>query len=113
MSELVDSDVVFRGMATCEDSDGSRVAEYFIVPRRKGGFVMFSVTPALSFAPYIRPAPRSEAGSAKPIEFTTSFARWRELERPEPSSTFNRPVILLGYDSSHRLMAIFARAADG
>ncbi len=43
MSELVDSDVVFRGVATCEDSDGSRVAEYFIVPRRKGGFVMFSV----------------------------------------------------------------------
>jgi hypothetical protein len=73
MSELVDSDVVFRGMATCEDSDGSRVAEYFIVPRRKGGFVMFSVTPALSFAPYIRPAPRSEAGSAKPIEFTGSI----------------------------------------
>ena len=35
MSELVDSDVVFRGMATCEDSDGSRVAEYFIVPRRE------------------------------------------------------------------------------
>jgi hypothetical protein len=43
MSELVDSDVVFRGMATCEDSDGTRIAEYFIVPRRKGGFVMFSV----------------------------------------------------------------------
>ena len=35
--------------AVPEDSDGSRVAEYFIVPRRKGGFVMFSVTPALSF----------------------------------------------------------------
>jgi hypothetical protein len=43
MSELVDSDVVFRGMATCEDSDGSRMAEYFIVPRRRGGFAMFSV----------------------------------------------------------------------
>ena len=43
MSELADSDVVFRGIATCEDSDGLRVAEYFIVPRRKGGFVMFSV----------------------------------------------------------------------
>jgi hypothetical protein len=42
-SELVDSDVVFRGMATCEDSDGSRMAQYFIVPRHKGGFVMFSV----------------------------------------------------------------------
>jgi hypothetical protein len=43
MSELVDSDVVFRGIATCEDSDGSRMAQYFIVPRHKGGFVMFSV----------------------------------------------------------------------
>jgi hypothetical protein len=43
LSELVDSDVVFRGIATCEDSDGSRMAQYFIVPRRKGGFVMFSV----------------------------------------------------------------------
>jgi len=43
MSELVDSEVVFRGLATCEDSDGSRMAQYFIVPRKKGGFVMFSV----------------------------------------------------------------------
>ena len=34
---------MFRGIATCEDSDGSRIAQYFIVPRRKGGFVMFSV----------------------------------------------------------------------
>jgi hypothetical protein len=50
MSELVDSDVVFRGMATCEDTDGSRVAEYFIVPRRKGGFVMFSVQSDLKTA---------------------------------------------------------------
>src|SRR5262249_6076394 len=42
-SELVDSDVVFRGIATCEDSDGSRIAQYFILPRRKGGFVLFAV----------------------------------------------------------------------
>jgi hypothetical protein len=42
-SELVDSDVVFRGVATCEDSSGTRVSQYFIVPRKKGGFVMFSV----------------------------------------------------------------------
>jgi hypothetical protein len=40
---LVDSDVVFQGVASCEDSDGSRISQYFIVPRRKGGFVMFSV----------------------------------------------------------------------
>ena len=43
MSELVDTDVVFRGFASCEDSGGARFAEYFIVPRKKGGFVMFSV----------------------------------------------------------------------
>jgi hypothetical protein len=42
-SELVDSDVVFRGFASCEDTSGARMAQYFIVPRRKGGFVMFSV----------------------------------------------------------------------
>jgi len=42
-SELVDSDVVFQGLVSCEDSDGSRIAHYFIVPRAKGGFVMFSV----------------------------------------------------------------------
>ncbi len=42
-SELVDSDVVFQGIASCQDSDGSRIAQYFIVPRPKAGFVMFSV----------------------------------------------------------------------
>lgn len=42
-SELVDSDVVFEGMVSCEDSDGTRLSHYFIVPRGKGGFVMFSV----------------------------------------------------------------------
>jgi hypothetical protein len=42
-SDLVDSDVVFRGFATCEDSEGTRSSLYFIVPRKKGGFVLFSV----------------------------------------------------------------------
>ena len=42
-SELVDSDVVFRGFSSCGDSDGSRFLQYFIVSRTKGGFVMFSV----------------------------------------------------------------------
>jgi hypothetical protein len=42
-SELIDSDVVFQGFASCEDSSGTRFAEYFIVPRPKGGFVIFSV----------------------------------------------------------------------
>jgi hypothetical protein len=39
-----------RRRATCEDSDSPRVAEYFIVPRRKGGFVMFSVQSNLKTA---------------------------------------------------------------
>ena len=42
-SELVDSDVVFRGFSSCEDSDGPRISQYFIVSRKKGGFVLFSV----------------------------------------------------------------------
>jgi hypothetical protein len=42
-SELVDSDVVFRGMSTCEDSERATISQYFILPRRKGGFAMFSV----------------------------------------------------------------------
>jgi hypothetical protein len=42
-SELIDSDVVFRGMSSCEESERSVIAEYFIFPRRAGGFIMFSV----------------------------------------------------------------------
>ena len=42
-SDLVDSDVVFRGFSTCDDSGGARVSQYFIVSQRKGGFVLFSV----------------------------------------------------------------------
>jgi len=42
-SELVDSDVIFRGMSSCEDSERSNISQYFIVPRKAGGFVMFSV----------------------------------------------------------------------
>lgn len=42
-SELVDSDVVFRGFSSCDDSEGARISEYFIVSRKKGGFVLFSV----------------------------------------------------------------------
>ncbi|MGO8780430.1 MAG: hypothetical protein ACLQKK_16205 [Rhodomicrobium sp.] len=43
VAELVDSDVVFRGFAACEDTDGARSAQYFVIPRKKGGFVVFSV----------------------------------------------------------------------
>jgi hypothetical protein len=42
-SELVDSDVVFRGFSSCDDSGGARLSQYFIVSRKKGGFVLFSV----------------------------------------------------------------------
>jgi hypothetical protein len=47
MSELVDSDVVFRGFASCDDTDGPRTAQYFIVPRKKGGFILFSVVSSM------------------------------------------------------------------
>jgi len=43
MSELVDSDVVFRGFSSCEDSGGARISQYFLVSRKRGGFVLFSV----------------------------------------------------------------------
>ena len=42
-AELVDNDVVFRSFSTCEDSSGSRHAEYYVVPRKGGGFVVFAV----------------------------------------------------------------------
>ena len=42
-SELVDSDVVFPGCPSCEDSAGARISQYFLVSRKKGGFVLFSV----------------------------------------------------------------------
>jgi hypothetical protein len=43
VAELVDSDVIFRGFAACDDTDGARSAQYFVVPRKKGGFIVFSV----------------------------------------------------------------------
>ncbi|MGI8724738.1 MAG: hypothetical protein ACR2J1_05180 [Methyloceanibacter sp.] len=43
VSELVDSEVVFRGFSSCEDTDGSRSAQFFVVPRKQGGFIIFSI----------------------------------------------------------------------
>jgi hypothetical protein len=43
MSELIDSEVVFRGFSSCDDSEGARTAQYFVVPRKGGGFIIFSV----------------------------------------------------------------------
>jgi hypothetical protein len=45
--ELVDSDVVFRGFSSCDDSGGARISQYFIVSRKKGGFVLFSVVSSM------------------------------------------------------------------
>lgn len=42
-SKLIDSEVVFRGFSTCDDSDGLRSSQYFVVPRQRGGFVVFAV----------------------------------------------------------------------
>jgi len=40
---MSDSEVVFRGFSSCEDSAGARISQYFLVSRKKGGFVLFSV----------------------------------------------------------------------
>jgi hypothetical protein len=63
-SELVDSDVVFRGMSSCEDSEGSMIAEYFIFPRKAGGFIMFSVlTPTRTIGQQIQGPSRDEVNA--------------------------------------------------
>jgi hypothetical protein len=63
-SELLDSEVVFRGMSSCEDSEKSVIAEYFIFPRKVGGFIMFSVlTPTKAIGQQI-PSPQREEMNA-------------------------------------------------
>jgi len=47
-SDMVDSEVIFRGFSSCEDSAGNRSVEYFVLPRKKGGFVLFSILAAPS-----------------------------------------------------------------
>jgi hypothetical protein len=60
-SELIDSEVVFRGMSSCEDSERSVIGEYFIFPRKAGGFIMFSVlTPTKTIGPQIQSQNRDE-----------------------------------------------------
>ncbi|MGO9485298.1 MAG: hypothetical protein ACLPX9_12040 [Rhodomicrobium sp.] len=51
VAELVDSEVVFRGFAACEDTDGARSAQYFVVPRKKGGFIVLSVVSDMKTEP--------------------------------------------------------------
>jgi hypothetical protein len=43
MSELVDSEVVYRGFSSCEESGRSLMSQYFVLPRQQGGFILFSV----------------------------------------------------------------------
>lgn len=43
VSELVDSEVIFRGFSSCEDTNGVVTRQFFVVPRGQGGFVVFSV----------------------------------------------------------------------
>jgi hypothetical protein len=60
-SELIDSDVVFRGMSSCEDSEKSAIAEYFILPRKAGGFILFSVvTPTRTIGQQMQGQQRDE-----------------------------------------------------
>ena len=47
-SDMVDSEVIFRGFSSCGDSAGNRSVEYFVLPRKKGGFVLFSIIAAPS-----------------------------------------------------------------
>jgi hypothetical protein len=56
-AELVDSDVLFRAFSTCDDSEGLRYAEYYVVPRKRGGFAVFAVG-----------SQGSNVGSSGPVE---------------------------------------------
>jgi hypothetical protein len=48
---LIDSEVVFRGFSSCEDSDGARTGQFFVVPRKAGGFVIFAVVETAATMP--------------------------------------------------------------
>jgi len=64
-SELVDSEVIFRGMSSCEDSEKSTLAEDFIFPRKAGGFIMFSVlSPTKIIGQQIQGQQRDEMNAA-------------------------------------------------
>jgi hypothetical protein len=39
----VDSNLVFSAVLSCTEANEQRTAQYFIAPRRKGGFVVFAV----------------------------------------------------------------------
>ena len=41
--EVVDGGIVFRAVLSCTEGHDERTAQYFITPRRSGGFVVFAV----------------------------------------------------------------------
>jgi hypothetical protein len=43
VAKLIDDEVIFHGFSACDDTDGARSAQYFVLPRKKGGFIVFSV----------------------------------------------------------------------
>jgi hypothetical protein len=48
-------------MSSCEDSEKSAIAEYFVFPRKAGGFIMFSVlTPTKATGQQIQGPQREE-----------------------------------------------------
>jgi hypothetical protein len=62
--DMVDSEVLFRGFSSREDSAGNRYVEYFVLPRKKGGFALFSIVAAPSYPPAaIAFLPRTRANS--------------------------------------------------
>jgi hypothetical protein len=42
-SEVVDGSVVFRAALSCVEGRDDRTAQYFVTPRRRGGFVVFAI----------------------------------------------------------------------
>lgn len=42
-SDVVDGGVVVRAALSCQEGENDRTAQYFITPRRRGGFVVFAV----------------------------------------------------------------------
>ncbi|MBV9376340.1 MAG: hypothetical protein JO320_14985 [Alphaproteobacteria bacterium] len=42
-SDVIDGSVVVRAALSCEEGQNDRTAQYFVTPRRRGGFVVFAV----------------------------------------------------------------------
>jgi len=42
-SDIVDGGVVVRAALSCQEGQNDRTAQYFVTPRRRGGFVVFAV----------------------------------------------------------------------